>query len=543
MAILVLAVIFTLLTIVTTLLLRYIRIETDRGSLQVSEVNIESNIQGTSNVSKKTRFKPWVLAFKNVWYSVDLPSGETVTILRGVTGVAKPGRLTGLMGVSGSGKTTLMDVLVGRKTVGAISGDVRINGHSKEGKIIKRGIGYVEQFDLHMPYATVYESLRYAAELRLPESFSAAERDEFTEEILKLMELDSLRHRLVGHEGSQGSSLSPGERKRLTIGVELVANPPIIFLDEPTTGLDSRAALSVMRVIRRIVNTGRTVICSVHQSSRELFSLFDDVILLQRGGHQVYAGPLGENGYSLIEFFSSIGAGRPSIHINPAEWVLDILHKHAELDDMGKNTNILPEAIDFAEKYKNSTVKETNDKIVENSCEASEGNPLREFTTTFARSYGAQLAATLHREFRSYWRNTSYNWARILMLILVSIFLGAVFYDIEGTTDDESGVLSLASVIFVAISFGSVTNFLNVLPVMVNEKPVYSRETGSNTYPSSVYSLSLTIVEIPYSLVIALTFGSIYYVMVSMEFFPCGNIESTILHYFLDCLRLDSPWI
>ena len=129
------------------------------------------------------------------------------------------------------------------------------------------------------------------------------------------------------------------------------------------------------------------------------------------------------------------------------------------------------------------------------------------------------------------------------MLILVSIFLGAVFYDIEGTTDDESGVLSLASVIFVAISFGSVTNFLNVLPVMVNEKPVYSRETGSNTYPSSVYSLSLTIVEIPYSLVIALTFGSIYYVMVSMEFFPCGNIESTILHYFLDCLRLDSPWI
>ncbi len=98
----------------------------------------------------------------------------------------------------------------------------------------------------------------------------------------------------MGNENYVG--LSPGQLKLLTIGVELVSNPSILFLDEPTSGLDSRAALVVMRVVKNIAATGRTVLCTIHQPSSEVFYLFDYLLLLKSGGETVYFGPLGDEG-------------------------------------------------------------------------------------------------------------------------------------------------------------------------------------------------------------------------------------------------------
>lgn len=98
---------------------------------------------------------------------------------------------------------------------------------------------------------------------------------DFVEEVMRLVELDSLRHALVGLPGSSG--LSTEQRKRLTIAVELVANPSIIFMDEPTSGLDARAAAIVMRTVRNTVDTGRTVVCTIHQPSIDIFESFDEV--------------------------------------------------------------------------------------------------------------------------------------------------------------------------------------------------------------------------------------------------------------------------
>jgi ABC-type multidrug transport system ATPase subunit len=99
----------------------------------------------------------------------------------------------------------------------------------------------------------------------------------FVEEVMTLVELDVLRDALVGLPGVSG--LSTEQRKRLTIAVELVANPSIIFMDEPTSGLDARAAAIVMRTVRNTVNTGRTVVCTIHQPSIDIFESFDEVLL------------------------------------------------------------------------------------------------------------------------------------------------------------------------------------------------------------------------------------------------------------------------
>ena len=224
---------------------------------------------------------------------------DRLELLKGVSGSFRPGVLTALMGISGAGKTTLMDVLAGRKTGGYIEGDISISGYPKRQETFARISGYCEQNDIHSPQVTVYESLLFSAWLRLPRDVDSNKRKVssrknaismfsrfsvhclplhvqiFIEEVMELVELKQLRHALVGLPGVNG--LSTEQRKRLTIAVELVANPSIIFMDEPTSGLDARAAAIVMRAVRNTVNTGRTVVCTIHQPSIDIFEAFDDV--------------------------------------------------------------------------------------------------------------------------------------------------------------------------------------------------------------------------------------------------------------------------
>jgi len=113
--------------------------------------------------------------------------------------------------------------------------------------------------------------------------------------------LDEIRDALVGIPGTNG--LSTEQRKRLTIAVELVSNPSIIFMDEPTSGLDARAAAIVMRAVKNVADTGRTVVCTIHQPSIEIFEAFDELMLMKRGGELIYAGPLGHHSCKVIQYF------------------------------------------------------------------------------------------------------------------------------------------------------------------------------------------------------------------------------------------------
>lgn len=148
--------------------------------------------------------------------------------------------------LSSAGKTTLLDVLAGRKTKGKIGGDIRINGQDAKSGRYARLQGYVEQEDIHIGLTTVREALEFSARLRLPKSVSAETRKRFVDEVIDLLELRPIQHRMVDAGGS--NTLGRGQMKILTIGVELVTNPSLLFLDEPTSGLDSKAAMVRGRV-------------------------------------------------------------------------------------------------------------------------------------------------------------------------------------------------------------------------------------------------------------------------------------------------------
>lgn len=183
------------------------------------------------------------------------------------------------MGASGAGKTTLLDVLAGRKTIGNVSGSIMLNGRITSNQERASLIAYCEQKDEHMPTYSVEESLDFSAKLRLDADMAndTEGRTAFIREIMELLELDSIRERPAG-------SLAVGEAKRLSIGCELAANPSLLFLDEPTTGLDARSAVQVLNVLRNVADTGRTVVCTIHQPSYDVFAAFDDLLLLGKGG-------------------------------------------------------------------------------------------------------------------------------------------------------------------------------------------------------------------------------------------------------------------
>ncbi|KAK5783684.1 hypothetical protein PVK06_038197 [Gossypium arboreum] len=295
-------------------------------------------------------FKPITISFKDVQYFVDTPKKlreqgypQRLQLLQDITGAFRPGVLTALMGVSGAGKTTLMDVLSGRKTGGYIEGDIRIGGYPKVQETYARISAYCEQTDIHTPMITVQESVMYSARLRLPTEINKHKRLEFVAEVLQMIELDEIKDALVGIPHVSG--ISPEQRKRLTIAVELVSNPSIIFMDEPTSGLDARAAAIVMRVVKNIVNTKRTIVCTIHQPSIDIFESFDELILMKRGGQMIYSGELGQHSSRLIEYFEGI-PGVPKIkeNHNPATWMLEVTSPPVEAQ-LG---------IDFACIYKES---------------------------------------------------------------------------------------------------------------------------------------------------------------------------------------------
>lgn len=169
------------------------------------------------------------------------------------------GQLGALMGSSGAGKTTLLDVLAQRKTDGTIRGSVLVDGRPLTVSF-QRSAGYCEQLDVHEPLATVREALEFSALLRQSRTTPREEKLKYVDSIIDLLEMHDIENTLIG---TTGAGLSVEQRKRLTIGVELVSKPSIlIFLDEPTSGLDGQAAFNIVRFLRKLADVGQAVLVS-----------------------------------------------------------------------------------------------------------------------------------------------------------------------------------------------------------------------------------------------------------------------------------------
>ncbi|KAJ7531928.1 hypothetical protein O6H91_14G065000 [Diphasiastrum complanatum] len=474
-------------------------------------------------------FQPLALAFSNIQYYVDVPpemknqgvTEDRLQLLRDVSGSFRPGVLTALVGVSGAGKTTLMDVLAGRKTGGYIDGSITISGYPKKQDTFARISGYCEQTDIHSPNVTVYESLKYSAWLRLPKNVDRHTRMMFIEEVMELVELTPLREALVGLPGVTG--LSTEQRKRLTIAVELVANPSIIFMDEPTSGLDARAAAIVMRTVRNTVDTGRTVVCTIHQPSIDIFETFNELLLMKRGGQVIYAGPLGRHSHKLIEYFQAVdGVLKIREGYNPAAWMLEI-------------SSPLTEArlgVDFADIYRNSSLYQQNEALIkELSSPAPESKDLH-FSTRYSEPFLDQCVACIWKQHWSYWRNPLYCVVRMFFTTICALLFGTIFWDLGSKRGTQQDLFNVMGALYSSVMFIGVNNSSSVQPVVAVERTVYYREKAAGMYSALPYALAQVVIEIPYIFVQAVIYGVLVYSMVGFEWTVAKFLWFMFFMYF-----------
>ncbi|KAF5758174.1 putative pleiotropic drug resistance protein PDR/CDR [Helianthus annuus] len=486
------------------------------SAVELSSVNKESTNEGSHNKKKGMilPFEPHSITFDDVKYSVDMPqemkdqgvAEDRLLLLKGVSGAFRPGVLTALMGVSGAGKTTLMDVLAGRKTGGYIEGDVKISGYPKKQETFARISGYCEQNDIHSPHVTVYESLLYSAWLRLASDVDEHKRKMFVDEVMDLVELNPIKDALVGLPGVNG--LSTEQRKRLTIAVELVANPSIIFMDEPTSGLDARAAAIVMRTVRNTVDTGRTVVCTIHQPSIDIFEAFDELFLMKRGGQELYVGPVGRHSCELIKYFEAIdGISKIKDGYNPATWMLEVSTTAQELA-LG---------VDFTEIYRKSELYKRNKALIAELGVPRPGSKDLFYPTQYSQPFLVQCIACLWKQRWSYWRNPAYTAVRFVFTTFIGVMFGTMFWDLGGKKATQQDLNNAMGSMYAAVLFLGIQNASAVQPVVDVERTVFYRERAAGMYSALPYAFAQVLVEIPYILVQTGVYSVIVYSMIGFE--------------------------
>ncbi|KAG6543584.1 hypothetical protein Mapa_014947 [Marchantia paleacea] len=243
-----------------------------------------------------------------------------VDLLHGISGHASKGQVTAVMGPSGAGKSTFLDALAGRIASGSLGGLITVDGQPVSPSMMKRMSAYVMQDDQLFPMLTVWETLWFAAEVRLSQTMS---RDEKRDRVMKLIDqlgLTNAQNTYIGDEGTRG--ISGGEKRRVSIGVDIIHEPSLLFLDEPTSGLDSTSAFSVMERIQNIAEEGSTVLLTIHQPSYRIQQLLNHLVILARG-KLIYAGSPSYLGTHLASFGREVPRGENSI-----EYLLDVIQEY-----------------------------------------------------------------------------------------------------------------------------------------------------------------------------------------------------------------------
>ncbi|KAG9326738.1 hypothetical protein KVV02_008628 [Mortierella alpina] len=391
-------------------------------------------------------------------------------LLSNISAKAMPGRVLAIMGPSGSGKTTLLDLLADRqaRNLGKIQGEILLND-------------------------------------------------------VPVKEYGSIRKRLVGYDTKVGGAvirgISGGEKRRVTIGIELLSSPSVLLLDEPTSGLSSTDALNVANAIKELSRKGRTVILTVHQPRSDIYELFDDLLLLSQG-KVVYFG----RAHSAASYFESLGHECP-VGWNVADYFLDLITLHQETGS----------SEDFAKKY--SDYLGTNPEAYltqllkehQNTSEKLERNALldkykKEYTTEYATTTLTQTMLLTQRSLTNLARHPTIFQASVVIHIIFALVVGSLFSGLKDRPEMGATSFNKSIALFFITSFLATMTF-SAMPQFIIERSLFLRERGAGMYRTSSYFMAKTIVE-------TLSYTILSVVFVVIVYFLIG-LKGSILYYFV----------
>ncbi|KAL6907662.1 hypothetical protein ACP4OV_002701 [Aristida adscensionis] len=473
------------------------------------------------------------------------PAARTRSLLDGISGEARDGEILAVLGASGAGKSTLIDALADRIQRESLRGGVTLNGEALDGRLLKVISAYVMQDDLLYPMLTVAETLMYAAEFRLPRALSASKKRSRVQALIDQLGLRAAASTIIGDEGRRG--VSGGERRRVSIGIDIIHDPIILFLDEPTSGLDSTSAFMVVKVLQRIAQSGSVVVMSVHQPSYRILGLLDRLLFLS-GGRTVYYGPPA----GLPLFFSEFGRPIPDGE-NPAEFALDTVR---ELEGTPAGTT---ELVGFSKAWQEKPLSRavsvassgTHDKPslslkeaiglsvargklvsgASTSTGGGGGGAASSEVATYANPWWAEVWVLTRRSFTNTRRTPELFAIRLGTVVVTAFILATVFWRLDNTPKGVNERFGFFAIGMATMFYTSA----DALPVFLIERYIYLRETAHNAYRRSSYTLSNAIVAFPPLVLLSLAFTGITFFAVGLA----GGAEGFV---FFALIVLASFW-
>uniref|UniRef100_A0A8K9WVI9 ABC transporter domain-containing protein n=1 Tax=Oncorhynchus mykiss TaxID=8022 RepID=A0A8K9WVI9_ONCMY len=421
-------------------------------------------------------------------------TGPEKHILRDVSGIMRPG-MNAIMGPTGSGKTSLLDVIAGRKDPAGLKfGQVLIDGKMVDSDL-RLISAYVVQDDILMGTLSVRENLLFSVNLRLdPRHYSAADKQQRVDSIIDDLGLQDCAHTKIGTEFLRG--VSGGERKRCSIGMELITSPRLLFLDEPTTGLDSNTANHIINLLHRLSRSGKTIVFSIHQPRYSIFSRFDHLTLMHRG-ELVYAGAAGK----ALSYFTDLGYHCEPFN-NPSDFFLDVTN--------GEAHNLL--AVSYRQSTQYQRVVEELDHLT-HGLEGGVGGQGQK--ADYVTSFWYQMRVVGGRMVVNSLRNPQTSYAQLALNIFFALLVGLIYYQIPLTLP-EALQNRMGAFFFLIINmvFGN----LSAVELFINERALFIHENSSGYYRTSVYFLSKIFADlIPNRIVPILIFSAIAYYMMGLK--------------------------
>ncbi|KAK1886016.1 Broad substrate specificity ATP-binding cassette transporter ABCG2 [Dissostichus eleginoides] len=463
------------------------------------------------------------VSFHNVRYRVQLQSGFVCRrktshreILLDLNGIMRPG-LNAILGPTGSGKSSFLDILAARKDPSGLSGEVLID-RAPQPPNFKCLSGYVVQEDVVMGTLTVRENLRFSAALRLPRSVLQSEKEARVNQLISELGLSKVADCKVGTQMTRG--ISGGERKRTNIGMELIIDPAVLFLDEPTTGLDASTANSVLLLLKRMASKGRTIILSIHQPRYSIYRLFDSLTLLV-GGKMVYHGPAP----NALDYFANIGFPCEP-HNNPADFFLDVINgdstatsltkvpgsEDVEFEEQsGSRQSIEERLVDEFRSSSYCSATRAELELIEQEKKCSSCSKSR--TITYNSSFLHQLRWVLRRTFQNLMLNPQTSVAQLGVNIFLALIVGAIFF---GVKDDQSGIQNRMGALFF-ITTNQCFSTVSAAELFITERKLFVHEYISGYYRVSVYFLSKILSDITLRTVTSVIFSCIVYFMIGLK--------------------------
>uniref|UniRef100_A0A674NCH1 Broad substrate specificity ATP-binding cassette transporter ABCG2 n=1 Tax=Takifugu rubripes TaxID=31033 RepID=A0A674NCH1_TAKRU len=472
------------------------------------------------------------VSFHDIRYKVQLRGGilgkkesSGKEILTDLNGIMRPG-LNAILGPTGSGKSSFLDILAARKDPAGLSGEVLVD-RAPQPPNFKCLSGYVVQEDVVMGTLTVRENLRFSAALRLPSSVPQSEKEARVNHLIKELGLTKVADSKVGTQVTRG--ISGGERKRTSIGMELIIDPSVLFLDEPTTGLDASTANSVLLLLKRMASQGRTIIMSIHQPRYSIYRLFDTLTLLV-SGKMVYHGPAP----NALDYFANIGYLCES-HNNPADFFLDVINGDSisatipktsdgsfnerpyqvsvlDFEELSSSRQSIEERL--VEEYKNSSYANNTRDELDRILQEKECFPCtKSRTITYNSPFFHQLRWVLKRTFQNLMLNPQTSVAQVGVHIFLGLVVGAIFF---GVQDNQSGIQNRMGALFF-ITTNQCFSTVSAAELFIIERKLFVHEYISGYYRVSVYFLAKILSDITMRTITSVIFSSIVYFLIGLK--------------------------